>query len=129
LEEAAGEISRLLTDIRLGSGTDGWKVAERARQLYPKPTVIYMTGDSHVQWQSRGVPKSILLSKPFALSQLTTVVSELGNLRGLTQLSDLQLSLGLSRSFVSVIGKQPHCHLIRHISIERAGTQSFTASR
>jgi CheY-like chemotaxis protein len=82
LEEAAGEISCLLTDIRLGSGADGWKVAERARQLNPKLPVIYMTGDSHVQWQAKGVPKSILLSKPFALSQLTTAVSELVNSSG-----------------------------------------------
>ena len=79
LEEAAGEISCLLTDIRLGNGADGWKIAERARQLNPKLPVIYMTGDSHVQWQANGVSESILLSKPFALSQLTSAVLKLIN--------------------------------------------------
>lgn len=77
LEEAAEDITCLLTDIRLGSGADGWKVAQRARQLNPALPVIYMTGDSHVQWQANGVPRSILLSKPFALSNLKAAVAQL----------------------------------------------------
>ncbi|HEX8349984.1 MAG TPA: response regulator [Devosia sp.] len=77
LEVGAWEISCLLTDIRLGNGANGWKVAERARELNSEVPVIYMTGDSHAQWQANGVARSILLSKPFALSQLTAAVSEL----------------------------------------------------
>jgi CheY-like chemotaxis protein len=79
LEEAADDITCLLTDIRLGSGADGWKVARRARQLNPALPVIYMTGDSQVQWQANGVPRSILLSKPFALSNLKAAVAQLVN--------------------------------------------------
>lgn len=79
LEEAAEDITCLLTDIRLGSGADGWKVARRARQLNLALPVIYMTGDSNVQRQASGVPRSILLSKPFALSNLKAAVAQLVN--------------------------------------------------
>jgi hypothetical protein len=38
-----------------------------------------MTGDSAAEWASHGVPKSILLTKPFAPAQLLTAVSQLLN--------------------------------------------------
>jgi CheY-like chemotaxis protein len=79
LERSSEAITCLLTDIRLGEGIDGWEVARRARALKPKMPVVYMTGDSAVNWAANGVPQSVLLGKPFALSQLTTAVSQLIN--------------------------------------------------
>jgi hypothetical protein len=38
-----------------------------------------MTGDSADEWASKGVPSSILLTKPFAPAQLVTAVSQLLN--------------------------------------------------
>lgn len=79
LEAEKGRIACLLTDIRLGAGIDGWEVARRARQLQPGLPVVYMTGDSASNWVTNGVPESVLLSKPFALSQLTAALTKLVN--------------------------------------------------
>lgn len=42
-------------------------------------TVVYMSGDSAEDWSSKGVPNSIMLSKPFAPAQLVTAISNLLN--------------------------------------------------
>jgi CheY-like chemotaxis protein len=70
----------LVTDVNLGSETvTGWEVARHTRELAPDIPVVYMTGDSAAEWTSRGVPNSILLTKPFAPAQLLTAVSQLLN--------------------------------------------------
>jgi CheY-like chemotaxis protein len=69
----------LVTDINLRGSMDGWEVAKRAREIDPEFPVVYMTGASADQWGSRGVPNSILLTKPFAPAQLVTAVSQLLN--------------------------------------------------
>jgi len=75
-----GQIRVLVTDIDLGrSGVNGWDIAERAREGQPDLPVIYMTGASADEWASRGVPRSILLPKPFAMAQITSAVSRLLN--------------------------------------------------
>ena len=49
----------LVTDINLGRGKmDGWEVARRAREINPQFSVVYMTGDSAAEWDSKGVPNS-----------------------------------------------------------------------
>ena len=73
------ELAALITDIRLGSGPNGWEVARHARHMKPDLPVVYMTGDSAVSWAAEGVPKSLLLQKPFATAQLVTAVSTLLN--------------------------------------------------
>ncbi|MEA2998899.1 MAG: hypothetical protein QOK17_732 [Sphingomonadales bacterium] len=78
LEEHA-ELTGLVTDIKLGSGANGWEVARHARQLHPQLAVVYMTGDSAADWSADGVPNSILLQKPFANSQVITAISTLLN--------------------------------------------------
>ena len=55
----------LITDIRMEPGPDGWTVAENARGIRPDIAVIYTTGDSMADWRTKGVPDSVLLSKPF----------------------------------------------------------------
>jgi CheY-like chemotaxis protein len=70
----------LVTDINLGRNRmDGWDVARHARESKPDMPIIYMTGDSADEWASKGVPNSILLTKPFAPAQLVTAVAQLLN--------------------------------------------------
>jgi CheY-like chemotaxis protein len=77
LEDRAGELSGIITDIRLGSGPDGWEVARHARELKPSLAVVYATGDSAHEWTSHGVPKSLLMQKPYAAAQAVSAISTL----------------------------------------------------
>lgn len=74
--------SGLITDIRLGSGIDGWAVARKARELSPDICVIYVTGDSAADWPAQGVPGSMVMQKPVPDAQLLTGISVLLNDRG-----------------------------------------------
>ena len=69
----------LVTDITLRGRIDGWEVARQAREIDPQFPVVYMSGASAEDWASKGVPNSIMLSKPFAPAQLVTAVSNLLN--------------------------------------------------
>lgn len=70
----------LVTDINLGHDkVDGWEIARHARELNPGFPVVYLSGDSAEDWSSKGVPNSIMLSKPFAPAQLVTSVAQLLN--------------------------------------------------
>jgi DNA-binding response OmpR family regulator len=81
LQGGRDQYRALVTDINLGKGRlDGWEVARRAREIYLDFPVVYMTGDSAELWSSKGVPNSILLTKPFAPAQLVTAVSQLLNM-------------------------------------------------
>ncbi len=77
LEADAGRFRAIITDVRLGSGPDGWAIAHRAREIVPTMPIVYMSGDSAHDWASQGVPGSIMLAKPFATAQLITAVSNL----------------------------------------------------
>ena len=46
-------------------------------ELVPEMGIVYMTSDSGLAWPFRGVPGSVILSKPFALAQLVTAISAL----------------------------------------------------
>jgi DNA-binding NtrC family response regulator len=69
----------LVTDINLGSELKGWDVARHARRLHPTLPVVYMTGDSAADWPVDGVPNSILVTKPFATTQIVTALGQLLN--------------------------------------------------
>jgi DNA-binding response OmpR family regulator len=69
----------LVTDVNLLGTMDGWEVAKRAREIDPEFPIVYMTGARANEYSSRGVPNSILLTKPFAPAQLVTAVSQLLN--------------------------------------------------
>jgi DNA-binding response OmpR family regulator len=69
----------LVADINLLGMLDGWEVAKQAREIDPAFPIIYITAGHAAQWASRGVPNSVLLTKPFAPSQLVTAVSQLLN--------------------------------------------------
>jgi CheY-like chemotaxis protein len=85
-EEAVGLLQQLeprfralVTDINLSGKLDGWEVARVARETDPAIPVVYMTGTHGDEWTSKGVPNSILLTKPFAPAQLVTAISQLLN--------------------------------------------------
>jgi two-component system, cell cycle response regulator CpdR len=70
----------LVTDINLGRAKmDGWELARLARQRDPERGIIYISCDSGHRWAANGVPRSLLLPKPFAAAQLVEVVSSLLN--------------------------------------------------
>jgi DNA-binding NtrC family response regulator len=75
LEVGAARLSGVVTDIRLGSGPDGWDVGRRARDLLPQIPVIYISGDSAHDWQANGVRDSIFIPKPFRCAQLVAVLA------------------------------------------------------
>lgn len=71
-------IQALVTDIDVGTtGINGWDIANKARDGKPGLPVIYMTGASADEWASRGVHRSILLPKPFAMTQVVRALVEL----------------------------------------------------
>ena len=69
----------LVTDINLPGKLDGWEVSRRAREIDADCPIVYVSGDSGADWASKGVPNSIMLTKPFAPAQLVTAVSQLLN--------------------------------------------------
>lgn len=79
LDAQGEELRAVVTDIRLGGKVSGWDVARHARELKADMPVVYMTGSEGKDWTSLGVPNSILISKPFAPSQVLTAVSQLLN--------------------------------------------------
>lgn len=76
------ELAGLISDIRLGSGPNGWEVARHARELRPDLPVVYMTADSGGDWPINGVPKSVLIQKPFVSAQIVTAIANLINEAG-----------------------------------------------
>ncbi len=69
----------LVTDIKLLGRIDGWEIAQKAREIEPGFPVLYMSGAEAANWASKGVPNSIMLTKPFAPAQLVTAVAQLIN--------------------------------------------------
>jgi two-component system cell cycle response regulator CpdR len=75
----AAWVCAVITDIKLDQfGSDGWEIARRARELAMEMPVIYATGGNAQAWASKGVPNSVLITKPFAPAQLITAVAMLG---------------------------------------------------
>jgi DNA-binding response OmpR family regulator len=69
----------VVSDVHLSGKMEGWDVARVAREIDPALPIIYMTGKAAEEWSSKGVPNSVLLTKPFAPAQLVTAVSQLLN--------------------------------------------------
>lgn len=77
--ETNAEYRAVVTDISLGGATTGWDVAQRARELIPNVPVLYATSTAAGEWTARGVPRSMLVQKPFAPAQIITGLSRLLN--------------------------------------------------
>lgn len=80
LDDVEASFQAVITDVNLTPGKlTGWDVARHARQIMQDIPVIYATGGSAHEWSANGVPKSILLTKPFATGQVVTAISQLLN--------------------------------------------------
>ena len=79
LQAGNGQYRALVTDIDLKGKMDGWEVAQHAREIQPQFPLVYMSGAAAADWTSKGVPNSVMLSKPFASAQLLTALANLLN--------------------------------------------------
>jgi DNA-binding response OmpR family regulator len=79
LDNADLALAGMITDIRLGGELSGWDVARHAREASPVFPVVYMTADSAAAWGALGVPNSVLVQKPFVMSQVVTAIATLLN--------------------------------------------------
>ena len=77
LKAFRSKYSALVTDISLLGRMDGWRVARAAREIDPVFPIIYITGGAGNEWDLKGVPGSILLTKPFTPTQLVDAVAKL----------------------------------------------------
>jgi DNA-binding response OmpR family regulator len=57
----------VVTDINLLGRLDSWEAAWVARETAQTMPIIYMTGTHGEEWASKGVPNSIILTKPLPL--------------------------------------------------------------
>ena len=78
----ADGLSAIVTDINLGAGPSGWELAHRARELNANVAVIYITAGAAAEWHANGVPRSVIVPKPFAPAQVVTAVATLLNQSG-----------------------------------------------
>ena len=76
------DYSDLIIDVLLPGPFSGWVIAIKAREINPKLSVIYLTGGDTSEWSSKGVPGSLMLPKPFAMSQVITAVIQLTEAAG-----------------------------------------------
>jgi DNA-binding response OmpR family regulator len=77
LEGRRGKYHALVIDITLLGKLDGWDVAKRARELDPAFPILYITAAHADRWPSKGVPNSVLLTKPFVPAQLVAAVDRM----------------------------------------------------
>ncbi|WP_241233708.1 response regulator transcription factor [Altericroceibacterium xinjiangense] len=77
LEEKGSEIRGLMTDINLDDGMDGWELARTMREHDSDLPVVYVSGASGHEWASQGVPRSLMITKPFAPAQVVVAISSL----------------------------------------------------
>ena len=75
--ENGADVRGLVTDINLADGMDGWELACVAREQASDLPVVYVSGASGHEWASRGVPGSLMISKPFAPAQIVVAISSL----------------------------------------------------
>jgi CheY-like chemotaxis protein len=77
LDARGPQFSGLVTDINLGAPPNGWDVARRARELNQALAVLYVSGDSAHGWAAHGVPRSLLVQKPFTCAEIVVALGEL----------------------------------------------------
>jgi DNA-binding response OmpR family regulator len=77
LNADATRFKAVITDVKLGAGPDGWDVGRRARELVPDMPMVYTTGNSSHDWSSKGVPDSVVITKPFTPAQVSAAISML----------------------------------------------------
>ncbi len=79
LERDGAGLAGLVTDINLGAARSGWDIARRAREQNAAVAIVYCSGGNPQDWPVEGVPKSVMLTKPFAPAQVVVALSNLIN--------------------------------------------------
>ena len=79
LQALAGTLRGLVTDVNLPGGISGWEIGRHARGLIPTLPIVYVSGASEHDWTAQGVPHSVMVPKPFAVSQVVVALSSLIN--------------------------------------------------
>jgi CheY-like chemotaxis protein len=74
LDDEREPFCAIVTDINLGDGPDGWAVAKHGRELNRDLPVVYVTGANGHQWRAEGVPRSLLVEKPFTSDQIIEAI-------------------------------------------------------
>jgi len=77
LEAGKLKIGGLITDIRCGTGPNGWEIAHQARSLMPNLPVVYVSGNCAADHASLGVTHSVMVPKPFHNERLLEAVRTL----------------------------------------------------
>jgi two-component system cell cycle sensor histidine kinase/response regulator CckA len=73
---SGAEVDILFTDIDLGEGMDGAKLAQLAREMRPRLPVVYASGRRSME-QFPTVPNSTFLPKPYSLNQVDETIAGL----------------------------------------------------
>jgi len=76
-EKNCAEIRALVTDVNLDCSMNGWELACAVREQVGDLPVVYVSGASGHEWTSRGVPNSLMITKPFAPAQVVVAISSL----------------------------------------------------
>jgi CheY-like chemotaxis protein len=71
---SGAEVDILFTDIDLGEGMDGAKLAQIAREMRPSLPVVYASGRRSME-QIPTVPDSTFLPKPYSLNQVDQTIA------------------------------------------------------
>lgn len=79
LQTLSGTLHGLVTDVNLPGGISGWEIGRHARGLIPTLPIVYVSGGSDHEWTAQGVPHSVMVAKPFAVSQVIVAISTLIN--------------------------------------------------
>lgn len=71
------KIDCLITDIRLGGAVDGWRVAERFREIHPGRPVVYISANPELPL--RRVTDSVFLGKPVDMRMVLSTCDRLAS--------------------------------------------------
>lgn len=64
----------LVIDINLGDGMDGWALGRFAANNRPDIGLLFISGQSHPDWQDQHASSARFLLKPFSLASLLTSI-------------------------------------------------------
>lgn len=74
---SADDVGAAVLDVNLGDG-DGWRIAERLREVNPGVAIVMMTGivDATVRQKTARLSRAIVLEKPFTVDALQGAMFE-----------------------------------------------------
>ena len=73
---SGADVDLLFTDIDLGEGMDGEKLAQLAHEMRPRLPIIYSSG-RRAAGQIDAVPGSAFLPKPYSLNDLDATIARM----------------------------------------------------